>query len=87
MSDILKEIAQLERELGCLPPCHSREDFFNSVPRWMQYPDEDIGEDECKADEDWVTENADSLWLEQLKRLKKMKDSQPVMWSKMINFD
>lgn len=87
MSDILKEIAKLERELGPLPPLHSREDFINNVPIWMQYPDADVGEDECMADEDWVTENADSLWLEQLKRLKKMKDSQPVMWSKMINFD
>ncbi len=32
MSDILKEIAKLERELGPLPPLHSREDFINNVP-------------------------------------------------------
>ncbi len=84
MSDTLKQIAQLEQELGSLPPNHSRKDFFEMVPVWMQDPD-DFGEGE--ADHDWVAENADRLWLEHLIRLKKMKESQPDLWFKISNFD
>ena len=84
MSDILKQIAELERELGPLPPYYSRQDFLEMVPIWMQYPDDD---GEGLGDPDFVTDNADFLWLKQLVKLKELKDSQPDLWRKMLSWD
>ena len=72
MTDILRKIAELERELGPLPPSLQRQSYLDEIA--MVSETFECERKDGTEDPDFFTNNADRLWLEQLILLKSIKD-------------
>ena len=86
MMDVLRGIEDLERALDHLPVSQTRQNFLNDVSLVREFCEKNNVRNSID-DSDFDTKYADRLWLNHLVFFKRLKDTRPDVWSRLLVLD